>query len=312
MKGRVLQSTGSWYLVKLENGQLMKCRIKGKFRIDDQDATNPVAVGDIVEVEQEENAETGVINDIHQRENYLVRESPRKRFTRHILAANLDQAFIITTIKNPNFKQGFTDRFLVICEAYHVKPIIIINKVDLLREKDLPKLAQVMALYESIGYKVIQTSAVEGTNLQQVKDLMKDKVSLLSGHSGVGKSTFANAIFPELNLKTSTISNYSGKGVHTTTFATMYELPFGGFLIDTPGIKELSIMDLEPEELAHYFPEMRNRMNDCQFSNCLHINEPGCAVKAAMVNGEIAQTRYMTYLTIYDELQQQNRWDYKS
>ena len=258
----------------------------------------------------EQDDQTGVIYEILPRENYIVRESPRKKYTKHILAANLDQAFLLATVRNPNIKLGFMDRFLVACEAYHVPAVILFNKTDLLKEKDKIKLVEVEKAYALAGYPIISISALTGENVALVKEKMKDKITLVAGHSGVGKTTFINRISPTLNLKTAQLSNYSGKGQHTTTFATMYPLPFGGFIVDTPGIKELTIMDIEPSEVSHYFPEMRSRLQQCQFNNCLHINEPGCAVKDALDRGEIAISRYLNYLTIVDEINKKNPWEY--
>ena len=309
----MVRSTGTWYDVVLENGSRIKGRAKGKLRLLDVKATNPVAVGDWVEISLEENdPSSGVIVEVLDRKNYLVRESPRKKYSRHILAANLDQAMLVTTIKQPNLKIGFIDRFLISCEAYHVPPVLIFNKVDLLqKEKDKNLLEETVQLYESIGYKAIKSSAETMEGTEEVKELLKDKVTLIAGHSGVGKSTLVNAIAPGLDLKTAAISGYTGKGTHTTTFATMYELPFDGWIIDSPGIKELSLLDLEPEEVSHYLPEMRQRLQECQFNNCMHMNEPGCAIKAAVDSGEVPISRYYNYLGIVDDIQQRDHWEYK-
>ena len=288
-------------------------RVKGKLRLLEEKATNPVAVGDWVEIHLEEkDQDSGIIQDVLERENYLVRESPRKKYSRHILAANLDQAMLVVTVRQPNLKVGFIDRFLISCEAYHVPPVLVFNKIDLLqKEKDKKQLEQTVQLYKSIGYPVIECSAATGENVEQVRELLKEKVTFISGQSGVGKSSLVNAIAPELDLKTAEISGFTGKGIHTTTFATMFPLPFGGWIIDSPGIKELSLLDLEPEEVSHYLPEMRELLQQCQFNNCMHMNEPGCAIKAAVDAGEIPISRFYNYLQIVDEIQQRDHWEYK-
>lgn len=311
MKGRVLKSTGSWYEVRTEGGETLQCRMKGKLRLQDSDATNPIAVGDRVVMEKEEDGKTGVIKEVLERENYVVRESPRKKFGRHIIAANLDQAMLIVTLKQPKIKLGFIDRFLAACEAYHVPVIIVFNKMDILKDADFVKLNKLQMMYEAIGYPVMIISSKSKYNISEVRGALKNNISLIAGHSGVGKSTFINAVEPKLDLKTAELSGYTGKGVHTTTFATMYELTFGGFVVDTPGIKELSVLDIDPEELSHYFREMNPLINDCQFNNCLHTNEPGCAVKEAVENGKIYLSRFESYLNILTELQQRNRWEYR-
>jgi ribosome biogenesis GTPase len=302
MKALVYKSTGSWYLVKNEAGEEFKARIKGKFKIDDITSTNPIAVGDAVEVNKEDGEESIVITKIHDRKNYITRQSPHNKHLQHIIASNLDQAVLFATLKNPKTSTGFIDRFLVAAEAYHVPVIIVFNKSDLYKTKELENFERLKILYETIGYPVYSMSVNENTGVEQVKDLLKDKVTLISGHSGVGKSSFINLILPDNLLKTQEVSGWSGKGLHTTTFAEMYDLPFGGRIIDTPGMREFAMMDIEPELLSHYFPEMRDLLNDCRFNNCVHIEEPGCAVKKAVEENKISYERYANYLNILDSL----------
>lgn len=308
MKGLVLKSTGSWYTVALEDGREMLCRIKGKFRMEDMGFTNPIAVGDKVLVEEETAGEGGVITEILPRDNYLVRASPRKKHGQHILAANLDQAVLIITLRQPKLKRGFIDRFLVGCEAYHVPAVLLCNKKDLWEEEDYETWELLQYTYKPLGYGLLAVSAETGEGLDDLQGLVKDKVSLMAGHSGVGKSTVIMRLNPDLDLKIAPLSGYSGKGQHTTTFANMYPLPQGGYIIDTPGIKELSVVDIEAEELAHYFPEMRDRMEHCRFNNCLHLDEPGCAVVKALEAGEIDPYRYENYVYILTEIREQKPW----
>lgn len=299
MKALVYKSTGSWYSIKNEAGEFFNARIKGKFKIDDITSTNPIAVGDIVDAEKEDIAEESVIiNTIYPRKNYITRQSPHNKHLHHIVASNLDQSILLATLKDPKTSTGFIDRFLVASEAYHVPAIIVFNKSDLFREKEKGKFEEIKMMYEKIGYRVLLMSLNEKTGVDEVYELLKNKITLISGHSGVGKSSFINFIFPELLLKTQDVSGWSGKGLHTTTFAEMYDLPFGGKIIDTPGMREFALMDIEPQELSHYFPEMKELINDCRFNNCMHIDEPGCAVKSAVEEGKIAAMRYISYLNI--------------
>ena len=298
MKAIVYKSTGSWYVVKNEEGQLMNARIKGIFKIDRFTSTNPIAVGDVVEVEIEnENEQTGLITDIHERKNYIARSTPHHNHQRHIVASNLDQLLLFATLKEPRTSQGFIDRFLVAAEAFHVAPVIVFNKADLYKKKELQKFDELSEMYTAIGYPVLLTSMEQAQGMEELKTVLMNKVTLLSGHSGVGKSTFINAIFPELKLRTQDVSGWSGKGMHTTTFAEMFDLPFEGKIIDTPGIREFGITDIPKEELSHYFPEMRKHLHECQFNNCIHINEPGCAIKKIVEEGEgdISMDRYVSY-----------------
>lgn len=307
MKALVYKSTGSWYTVKDESGKIHNARIKGIFKIDDITSTNPVSVGDEVEIDIESETEnTAMIHEIHPRRNYINRRSPRANHQHHIIAANLDQALLLATLKEPRTSQGFIDRFLVAAEMYHVSAFIVFNKSDLYKKKEQDKFEQWKKIYETIGYKVILISVTENKGIDEVKKMLQDKTTLISGHSGVGKSSLLNAILPSLQLRTRDVSGWSGKGMHTTTFAEMYDLPFGGKLIDTPGMRELGLVDIDKQELSHYFPEMRTRLNKCQFNNCLHINEPDCAIKDAVNSGEIHEDRYVSYLTIMDSLEEKS------
>ncbi|MBS1599427.1 MAG: ribosome small subunit-dependent GTPase A [Bacteroidetes bacterium] len=305
MKAKVYKSTGSWYVVKTSSGEVWNARMKGIFKIDGITSTNPVAVGDNVEIEIENDVErTAIIHAIDDRKNYINRQSPSQKMHHHIIAANIDQSLLIATLKEPKTSQGFIDRFLVACEAYHVPAILVLNKADLYRKKEMDKYEEWKKMYEEIGYTVILASIVQQTGIEEIKEKLHNKVTLLSGHSGVGKSSFINSIFSGLQLKTQDVSGWSGKGMHTTTFAEMYDLEFGGQIIDTPGIREFGLVDISKQELSHYFPEMRNRLQDCQFNNCQHINEPGCAIKKALVEGEIYEDRYISYLKILDTIEE--------
>ncbi|HKG68696.1 MAG TPA: ribosome small subunit-dependent GTPase A [Segetibacter sp.] len=304
MKALIYKSTGSWYFAKNEEGRQFNARIKGVLKISGLTSTNPIAVGDTVEMESENELEsTATITAICDRKNYIARVSPHNKNQHHIVASNLDQSLLFATVKHPKTSQGFIDRFLVSCESYHLPAVIVFNKADVYRKKELEKFEELERIYETIGYKVLLTSIVNNTGIDKVKDLLFDKVTLLSGHSGVGKSSLINAIFPELNLRTKEVSDWSGKGMHTTTFAEMFDLPFGGKVIDTPGLREFGLVDIEKHELSHYFPEMRQRLHNCQFNNCMHVNEPGCAIKDALNKGEIHVDRYVSYMTILDTIE---------
>ena len=300
MQGLITKSTGSWYQVQTPDGQKIDCRIKGKFRMQGITTTNPVAVGDVVDFDMEPEQESGVIIKLHQRKNYIIRKAINLSKQAQIIAANLDQALLVVTLASPRTSLGFIDRFLVTAEAYDIPARLIFNKLDLFSDEGLEILADYKAVYEKVGYPCFEVSALEGTNIDQVQELLKDKVTLFSGHSGVGKSSLINALLPSLDLRTHMVSEWSDKGMHTTTFAEMFELPQGGFIIDTPGIRELGVIDIEKQELSHFFPEMRSRMNQCRFNNCRHINEPGCAVLEALEDGEIELSRYESYLSIYN------------
>ena len=306
MKGIVYKSTGSWYTVKTEQGVFYECRLKGKFRIRGIKTTNPVSVGDKVffEIDNLGDHEFGVIYEIENRDNYIIRKSVNLSKQTQIIAANIDLAFLIVTLNNPPTSTAFIDRFLVTSEAYGIKTILLFNKIDSYNQEELVTVKYLAHLYRSIGYECIGISAKTGKNLDKVKVLMENKVSVFSGHSGVGKSSLINYLFPHLDLTTQEVSGWSGKGMHTTTFAQMYDYHGGGAVIDTPGMRELGLVNLEKEELAQYFPEMRAKMQDCQFNNCQHINEPGCAVKAAVEKGLISEARFFSYVDLWHGIEE--------
>ena len=297
MIGILTKSTGSRYLVRLPNGEIIDCVLKGKIRLDGRKTTNPVAVGDVVDVESDENGDY-VIANIHPRKNYIIRKSINLSKQAQILASNLDQAMLVVTLVAPRTSLGFIDRFLITAEAYSIPANLVFNKSDVLDDELLALQQEIISIYENAGYKCIVVSSLKNRNVEEVKTLLKDKTTLISGHSGVGKSTLINAIEPGLDLKTGDISSVHLKGMHTTTFAELHPLSFGGFIIDTPGIKELGLVEMKKEEVGHYFPEIRKVMNNCKFNNCLHVNEPKCAVKEAVENGEISEERYHSYLGI--------------
>ena len=318
IQGTVIKSTGSWYNVRREDdGSMVQCRIVGKFRLDDMNLTNPVAVGDKVLFELEAE-DKGSIKKIMPRQNYVARQSPRKKHDIHLLAANIDQALLFVTIVEPNLKQGFIDRFLLTTEPHNIPTVIVFNKADLYGEADLALFNEMKNIYEKIGYTVILLSSADGSSrinreglgLEALKAVLKDKTTMISGQSGVGKSSAVNAIQPQMDLKTGEISDYSGKGQHTTTFAEMFKLSFGGYLIDTPGIKTLAFNDLEPMDVAHNFREFFKVSDDCRFGrSCLHRNEPHCAVKNALELGDISPLRYKNYLTILEDIEDINYWE---
>lgn len=293
-------------MAKGEDGNTYQARIKGVMKIEGITSTNPIAVGDEVEMEIEEvQEESAIISEICDRKNYVARVSPHNKHQHHIIASNLDQSLLFVTLKEPKTSQGFMDRFLISCEAFHVPAIIVFNKADLYKKKELEKFERLKEIYEAIGYVVLLCSVTAQKGLAEIKNLLHNKTSLLSGHSGVGKSTFINALFPAFSLRTQEVSGWSGKGMHTTTFAEMFDLADGGYIIDTPGIRELGLVDISKKELAHYFPEMRERMNDCQFNNCMHIEEPNCAIKKAVIEGKISEERYISYRTILDTMEEE-------
>lgn len=297
--------------MRLADGTMVPCRIGGKFRQDDKRLTNPIAVGDQVMIEiADDEQKAGDIRKILPRKNYVVRQSPRRKHDLHLIASNIDQAMIVMTVVQPMLKQGFIDRFLLMTEPFNIPTTIVFNKVDLYEEKDIGTLAHLQDIYEEIGYTTLIVSATAGHGLEEMKAALKDKTTLISGQSGVGKSTLINAIAAGLALRTGDISDYTGKGQHTTTFAEMFPLSFGGFLIDTPGIKTLSFNYLEPADVAHNFREFFVASVNCRFGgNCLHRNEPGCAVKAGVEEGTLSELRYANYLGLLEEIEEQNYWE---
>lgn len=326
MRGKVYKSTGSWYVVKTTEGEIWNARLKGIFKLDGITSTNPVSVGDNVEMEVE-NADdkTAMITVIYDRRNYINRQSPAHKMHHHIVAANIDQSLLLVTLREPRTSEGFIDRWLVTCEAYHVPAILLFNKADLYRKKEEEKFEAWKEMYEGIGYRVIRMSVETGEGVGDVKEILQGRISLLSGHSGVGKSSFLNAVFPALRRKTQDVSGWSGKGIHTTTFAEMFDLPAeveegrvsgsggtiekgrsgvlqGGQVIDTPGMREFGLVDISRQELSGYFPEMRVLAGQCQFNNCLHMEEPGCVVKEAVQKQLIHMDRYVSYCTILDSI----------
>jgi ribosome biogenesis GTPase len=304
----VTKSTGSWYEVLPANGEKIIARLKGVLRMEAKDTTNPIAVGDRVVIEKHER--DFVIADVLPRFNYIVRQSPKNEKARHIIAANIDQAILIATVAAPRTSYGFIDRFLLTAEAYHIPMIIVFNKCDQLSKKESALLKERITIYGNIGYRLLQTSVVENKNIDAFRELLKNKTSLLAGHSGVGKSSLINSIQPHLQLRTQAVSAFSGKGMHTTTFAEMHFLDFGARVIDTPGIREFGISGFEPEEVSHYFIEMLPFLPLCKFHNCLHENEPGCAVKQAVLDGKISEQRFGSYLVLLEEVKQARKsWE---
>ena len=303
MKAKVYKSTGSWYSVKTKTGEKWNARLKGIFKTEGMSSTNPIAVGDDVEIEKENELEnSATITEIYNRKNYIIRQAPSHIIHYQIVAANVDQCLVIATLKEPKTSQGFIDRFLVACEAYYIPAVIVLNKSDIYKTKELIKAEEWRKMYADVGYRLLLVSIKENNGVDEIKQLLQNKITLLSGHSGVGKSSFININLPDLMLKTQDVSGWSGKGIHTTTFAEMHDLEFGGQIIDTPGMREFGLIDISKQELSHYFPEMRSRINDCQFNNCLHINEPGCAIKKALSEGQIHVERYISYCNILDSI----------
>jgi ribosome biogenesis GTPase / thiamine phosphate phosphatase len=302
MTGLVYKSTGSWYTVKSTAGDFMECRIKGKFRMKGIKSTNPIAVGDLVDYDLDETSDkvTGSIHTIHERKNYIVRKSVNLSHQMHIIASNVDYVFLLITINNPPTTFNFIDRFLVTAEAYGIETILVFNKIDTFDDATLDEQLYMQHIYQEIGYKCLRVSAIENKGIDELKELMIDKVTMFSGHSGVGKSTLVNAMEPTLNLKTKNISEQSKQGQHTTTFAEMFDLSFGARIIDTPGIKGFGIVDMEKEEISGYFPEFFKIKDQCKFNNCLHKEEPNCAIKKALDKDEISWTRYNSYLKILE------------
>ena len=312
MKGLVVKSTGSWYTIRTEEGKYLQGRLAGKIRLDGRKSTNPVVVGDWVVSKIDDNDTVAVIQEILPRKNYIIRRSLNLSKQTHILAANIDQAVLMATLVMPRTSTGFIDRFLVTCEAYSIPAILLFNKKDVLNTELLEIQQGIMDMYSSIGYTCHAVSSYNQEDIQLVKNLLTSKTTLVAGHSGVGKSTFINAIQPELNLKTGVISDVHLKGKHTTTFTELFELNSGGFIIDSPGIKELGLVEMKPEEVGHYFPEIRDVMNDCKFNNCRHENEPHCAVIKEVEEGIIFEERYINYLKMLngDEMNWKD-WEYQ-
>jgi len=305
-KGIVIKSTGSWYSVKSENGQLFSCKIKGNFRIKDIKSTNPIAVGDHVlfrldETEGDDAGKAvGLITEITDRKNYIIRKASNLSKQSHIIAANIDQAFLVVTMNYPITTPTFVDRFLASAEAYRIPCTLIFNKIDRFNREQTAHLNELIEVYENIGYRCLKTSTKKNIGLDTLKEWMTNKINVFSGHSGVGKSSLINKIEPDLNLKTKEISEYHLSGQHTTTFSEMFELSFGGYIIDTPGIKGYGMLDMEKWEIGHYFPEIFKRLENCQYYNCTHTHEPGCAVKKAVIENEIAESRYYSYLGLLE------------
>lgn len=300
-EGVVIKSTGSWYEVRNDQGEIVLCRLRGKIRLDGLRTTNPVAVGDKVIFEKENNKDTCVINKILPRFNVIVRKSVNLSKASHIIASNIDQAILVATIAQPRTSTGFIDRFLVTAEAYHIPTTIVFNKCDLYDDEQIAQVEELISVFKNIGYDSFMLSAKTGFQCEKLKEIMKDKVNLFSGHSGVGKSALINRLDPNLNVRVGEISDVHEKGKHTTTFSQMFPLSFGGYIIDSPGIKEFGLYDMEKETLAQRFPEMRNLMHECKFSNCTHLHEPHCAIKDAVEQNIIAYWRYNDYCNMMED-----------
>jgi len=298
MEGLVIRSTGSWYSVQTKDEQLYECKLKGRFKIKGIRTTNPIAVGDLVQFEWNENQKIGLIHTIMDRKNYIIRKSVNLSKKSHIIASNIDQAILVVTLASPRTSTGFIDRFLITTEAYHIPAILVFNKVDLYNDELQIIKDEFKNIYSSLGYPCIDVSATEGINLEELKEMMKGKTSLFSGHSGVGKSALVNALDTSKDIRVGEISDAHSKGTHTTTYAEMHKLDFGAYIIDSPGIKEFGLIDFEKQELSHYFPEMSNLLQECKFNDCSHEHEPDCAIIEAVRRGEIAFSRYENYIKI--------------
>jgi ribosome biogenesis GTPase len=303
MKARIYKSTGSWYLAKALDGKFYQARARGIFKIDGITSTNPIAVGDEVELVIEDvQEESAVIDHIYDRTNYVARVSPHNKHQHHIIASNLDQSILLATLVSPKTSMGFIDRFLVSSASFHIPAILVFNKSDLYRKKEMDQLNRYREIYEAIGYEVLLISVLNNSGLDTIRERIQYKRTLLSGHSGVGKSSFINSLFPDFQLPTSEVSEWSGKGLHTTTFAEMFDLPGGGSIIDTPGLREFGLVDISRQELSHYFPEMLQQFHHCRFNNCMHINEAECGVKAGLAFGTVSEERYLSYRAILDTI----------
>lgn len=308
-RGRIIKTTGSWHTIVAENGQYYDCKVRGKFRVKSGlKVTNPVAVGDWVKFQPEAEEGKGVIEELEDRSNYLIRQSPKKPTKVHVVAANIDNLVIVVTIAYPRIKQGFIDRLLVTAQAYDVHPVIVINKNDTYSDKEVKKRDEISHLYNSLGYELHQVSAFTGEGINQLKIQLQGSTNLLTGHSGVGKSALLNTMFSGMRLPTKSVSHVTGKGKHTTTFSQMLSLNENTYVIDTPGIKEFGLVGFDYYEISHFFPDMLAYLDDCKFNNCLHIQEPGCAVKKAVEDGQIDQHRYETYCRIIESLEE-NRYN---
>ena len=300
MTGIIIKNTGSWYVVRADNGQLFSCKVRGNFRLRGIRSTNPVAVGDKVEFVDNGDG-TGLISEVCERRNYIIRKASNLSKQSHILAANIDQVLLLVTIAHPETSTTFVDRFLATAEAYRIPVVLVFNKTDLYDAAQLHRMEQLMTLYQSLDYSCIACSALQGKGIDELQELLKDKTTLLSGNSGVGKSTLLNALIPGLDVRTEEISTSHDTGQHTTTFSEMFDLPSGGWLIDTPGIKGFGTFDIEREELGHYFREIFKIGQECRFQDCTHTHEPGCAVLKAVADGRIAQSRFTSYLGMLDD-----------
>lgn len=300
MKGRVIQSTGSWYKVETNDQELYDCKLRGHFKMKGIKSTNPLAVGDWVEFVWEENSDMGWITKIEERKNYIIRKSVNLSKRSHIIASNMDLALLVVTLKNPRTSTGFIDRFLITAEAYHIPAVIIFNKIDIYNNDEKREVNNIINQYQSIGYDCYISSAITGEGLDEIREMMTNKVCLISGHSGVGKSALINALDPSKDIRIGEISDIHNKGKHTTTYAQMHSLGFGSYIIDSPGIKEFGLFDFKKEELCHYFPEMTNIASECKYNNCTHVHEPNCAVQLAVEEGLISADRYLNYLNMLE------------
>lgn len=309
MEGLVIRNTGSSYHVLTENGETIDCKVKGNFRLKGIRSTNPVAVGDHVVISKPATGEVAYITEIKDRKNYIIRRASNLSKQSHIIGANLDQTVLVVTVNHPVTSTVFIDRFLATAEAYRVPAILVINKTDLYDEDETRYMNGLMTLYETIGYKCLSLSTVTREGVDKLEALLEGKITLFSGHSGVGKSSLINTLIPDINVKTAQISEYHNKGMHTTTFSEMFRLPAGGYIIDTPGIKGFGTIEMEDENIGHYFPEIFRFSKDCRYGNCTHRHEPGCAVKEAVENHYISESRYNSYLSIFDD---KNEGKYRS